>query len=387
MSRNGKVVVAMSGGVDSSVAAAILRDQGYECIGVFLRVGVEHPEPVSACAAGDRPARRAFKHGCCSANDAQDARAVAGRLGIPFYALNFQDEFQHIIDYFVDEYAAARTPNPCVQCNIQVKFGKLMQYADLVEAEFVATGHYARILRRDGNVRLARSLNHAKDQSYVLFGIRRSDLSRCLFPVGNVSDKRLVRSVAADLGLMVHDKPDSQEICFVPDGDYAALVRARRPDAVQPGLIRDAAGLALAPHNGLLHFTIGQRRGLGFAGGRPLYVTRLDVLTNTVTVDDRSGLLASGLIADRLNWLSDAPVGPTPCSIKIRHMHDAAPGRISCLDAPAGAVRVDFHVPQTAVTPGQAAVFYEDDLLLGGGWILRALEAPQPSHAGDDLRI
>ena len=377
----------MSGGVDSSVAAARLKDSGYDCVGVFLRVGAEPPEP-EVCALDDpqpQPRRR-LKHGCCSATDALDARLIAGKLGMPFYALNFKDDFDRIIDYFVDEYAQARTPNPCVMCNIHVKFGKLFEYADLLDAEFVATGHYARVLHVGGAARLARSLNRDKDQSYVLFGIRRNHLPRCLFPIGEITDKAEVRATAASLGLSTHDKPDSQEICFVPDQDYKRLVRERRPATNQPGEVRDASGAVIGQHDGVVNFTIGQRKGLGIAAGRPIYVTRLDVLNNVVEVGDRDALLHSGLVADQLNWLTDPPRGPTPCEIKIRHMHTPAPGVMEC-GTPAGAasdsssdaaiapttITAQFDTPQSAVTPGQAAVFYDDDLVIAGGWIREAL--------------
>jgi tRNA-specific 2-thiouridylase len=378
MSRNGKVIVAMSGGVDSAVTACLLREQGYECVGVFMRVGTPAPEP-EACTVADATAPpRRLKHGCCSASDAQDARAVAGRLGIPFYALNFEADFDRIIGYFVDEYAQARTPNPCVMCNIHLKFGKLLRYADMLEAEFVATGHYARILRDGPAPRLARSRNHDKDQSYVLFGIRRADLPRCLFPLGEMTDKQLVRDTAARLGLPVHDKPDSQEICFVPDNDYKELVRRRRPETQQPGEVRDTSGNVLGRHDGIVNFTIGQRRGLGIAAGRPIYVTRLNVLENTVTVGEKTDLASAGLLADDVNWLVDPPRPgtPGPAATKIRHTHVPAPGTLSrCED---GSVHVAFDVPQMAVTPGQAAVFYDAaDIVLGGGWIRAALPAAQ----------
>lgn len=442
MSRNGKVIVAMSGGVDSSVAACLLKDQGYDCVGVFMRVGratsepaTSEPEaqarvPSSEPAAQARtpssepaaPARtqtppRSFKHGCCSATDAIDARAIAGRLGIPFYALNFEHEFDRIIDYFIDEYAAARTPNPCVMCNIQLKFGKLLEYADMLDAEFVATGHYARIVRDPdvGVCRLARSRNLAKDQSYVLFGIRRQDLPRCLFPLGDIEDKAEVRRIAAELGLRVHDKPDSQEICFVPDNDYKQLLKQRRPEIFRPGEVRDASGVVLGAHAGVASFTIGQRRGLGIAAGEPIYVTRLDVLNNVVTVGPREDLLSPGLIADQINWLTDPPPesrsrlesdssatmksqisnlksqisnlkshgtaglesGSLPpaamrAEIKIRYMHTPAPGSICILES--GDIETSFNEPQSAVTPGQAAVFYNDaGVVLAGGWIRTAL--------------
>jgi tRNA-specific 2-thiouridylase len=376
MSRNGKVIVAMSGGVDSSVAAVRLREQGYECIGVFLRVGAE-PVETPTCTLpqpGEQPRR--LKHGCCSATDALDARLIAGKLGIPFYALNFRHDFERIIDYFADEYASARTPNPCVMCNIHVKFGRLFEYADLMDAEFIATGHYARTIERDGRKCLARAVNRAKDQSYVLFGMSRDAVARCLFPLGDVADKAEVRAAAEALGLHTHDKPDSQEICFVPDQNYARLVRTRRPDAVRPGEIVDQEGRVLGHHDGLMRFTIGQRRRLGFAAGRPLYVTRLDVLNNRVVVGDASDVLHVGLIAGDVNWLTDPPAGSIRCDAKIRHMHTAAPATLTIDRATdSRQVRVEFDTPQSAVTPGQAAVFYDGDVVLGGGWIRESLSA------------
>jgi tRNA-specific 2-thiouridylase len=417
MSRSGKVLVAMSGGVDSSVAACLLREQGYECIGVFMRVGAAgHTDAfANSSAAVQTPpaapnppnaATRRLKHGCCSVADALDARTVASRLGIPFYVLNFEADFARIVDYFVDEYARGRTPNPCIQCNIQLKFGKLLAYADLLDAEFVATGHYARILRRDGQPCLARAVNHAKDQSYVLFGVERRHLGRFAFPLGEIGDKSDVRRMAASLGLAVHDKPDSQEICFVPDQDYKSLVRARRPHTRRAGEIVDASGRVLAQHDGVANFTIGQRRGLGFAAGQPVYVTRLDVLENRVTVGPQEALRSAGLCAHNVNWLVEPPPAAEwrPAEIKIRHMHTAAAGEIcrqiglvatdATEDAALGSAAVGvpcdmsperlatpaaaaverasarFETPQLAVTPGQAAVFYgADDIVLGGGWI------------------
>jgi tRNA-specific 2-thiouridylase len=400
MSRNGKVIVAMSGGVDSSVAACLLKEQGYECVGVFMRVGVHDPRPRQANALeidGDEHGRhgratrgrhsratrgrhsrathdcatgqRRLRHGCCSAADAIDARGIAGRLDIPFYVLNFERDFDRIIDYFVDEYCRARTPNPCIMCNIRLKFGKLLRYADALNADFVATGHYARILRQDGRARLARSVNQAKDQSYALFGIRRDDLPRCLFPLGEIADKAEVRRIAARLGLPVSDKPESQEICFIPSGDYRRLVQERRPGTRQSGEVRDAGGNLLGAHEGVASYTVGQRRGLGIAVGKPVYVTRLDVTTNTVTVGPREELLSGGLVADQVNWLTDRPpVGQwCPAEIKIRHMHRPAAGRIRV--GRDGEVEAAFDEAQPAVTPGQAAVFYDGDLVLGGGWI------------------
>ena len=355
----------MSGGVDSSVAACLLKEQGYECVGVFMRVGVEGTE-----GHGDIGTEGGLRRGCCSVEDAIDARAIAGRLGIPLYVLNFQRQFDEIIEYFVDEYGRARTPNPCIMCNTRLKFGELLRYADMMDAEFVATGHYARIVQRGGHACLARSANPRKDQSYVLFGIRRSDLGRCLFPLGEIAEKATVRRIAADLGLRVHDKPESQEICFVPGNDYKELLRQRRPETQRPGEVRDAAGNLLGTHDGIANYTIGQRRGLGIATGEPAYVTRLDLQSNTVTLGSREDLLSPGLIADGVNWLTDAPAAGDvqPASIKIRHMHTPAPGSIVLRES--GAVEATFEQPQSAVTPGQAAVFYDDEIVLGGGWIV-----------------
>jgi tRNA-specific 2-thiouridylase len=369
MSRNGKVIVAMSGGVDSSVAASLLREQGYECVGVFLRVGAAAEAAPRPTALPMAPSRR-LKHGCCSVEDALDARVVAGKLGMPFYVLNFEADFGRIVDYFVDEYARARTPNPCIHCNTDLKFGKLLRYADMLDAEFVATGHYARVLRDGGVARLARGRNPAKDQSYVLFGMARAALARCLFPVGEIDDKAVVRQIAAELGLKVHDKPDSQEICFVPDNDYKRLVRSRRPETQRPGEVRDAAGNVVGRHDGVANYTIGQRRGLGIAAGHPIYVTHLDAATNTVVVGDKADVLQSGLVARAANWLVDVPErgAAHPATIKIRHQHTPAAGRFEVIDE--GGFRATFDTPQPAVTPGQAAVLYDDDgVVLGGGWI------------------
>jgi len=416
MSRNGRVIVAMSGGVDSSAAAALLKEQGYDCVGVFMRVGVEAPEAAETCTPLPPEGRR-LKHGCCSASNAADARRVAGLLGIPFYALNFRDDFERIIDYFVDEYGRARTPNPCIRCNIELKFGKLLRYADAMGAEFVATGHYARVLSgtvggagilpaipggvgvspggvgvSPANCVLARARHLAKDQSYVLFGIRRDHLPRCLFPVGELADKSEVRRVAASLGLPVHDKPDSQEICFVPDQDYKALLRQRRPAMQRPGDVLDRGGRVVGRHEGVANYTIGQRRGTGLALGFPVYVTQLDAAANTVTVGEKADLLSPGLTANGFNWLIEPPLEDVwrAAHVKIRHMHEAAPGRFRrLLD---GRVEVRFDEPQSAVTPGQAAVLYQvgvgvspggvgvspASIVLGGGWIVGSTAVEPP---------
>jgi tRNA-specific 2-thiouridylase len=362
----------MSGGVDSSVAACLLREQGYEVTGLFMRTGVS--EPAEPSCAFEKPGREAGQlageeprhRGCCSAADASDARSVAGRLGIPFFALNFKDEFDRIIDYFADEYEHGRTPNPCVMCNEHLKFGRLAEYGRAVGADFVATGHYARIERHDGGCRLLRSVDLVKDQSYVLFGIGREMLAHTLFPIGGMT-KAEVRDHARRFGLPLSDKPESQDICFVPDRDYARVVRERRPEAFRPGVIQDTEGKPLGRHEGIPNFTIGQRRGLGVAMGLPVYVTRIDPETGTVTIGTREHLESGELVASRVLWLIHPPAAPFHADVKIRYSHRAAPARVERLGPER--VRVRFDQPQSAITPGQAAVLYDGDTVLGGGWI------------------
>jgi tRNA-specific 2-thiouridylase len=351
-----RVVLAMSGGVDSSVAAYLLQQQNYEVVGLFMRTGVHS-------SADDTPAR---KKGCCSALDAGDARRVADRLDIPFYALDFERDFNRIIDYFADEYLAGRTPNPCVVCNNWLKFGKLWSYGKQLGADYIATGHYAQVVARDGDSELHRGVDPEKDQSYVLFGIRRSILPHLLFPIGGYR-KEQVREIARSAGLGVSDKPDSVEICFVPEGDHGALIRQRRPELATAGQIVDRAGHVLAEHEGIENFTIGQRKGLGFAAGQRRYVLQILPEAHQVVVGNREELLATGLIASRVNWLRETPTQPVACTAKIRYRHLAAPARLRVL--PEGGARVEFTEPQSAITPGQAVVFYDGPRVLGGGWI------------------
>jgi tRNA-uridine 2-sulfurtransferase len=370
-SGKGKVVVAMSGGVDSSVAACVLREQGYEVIGLFMRTGIEVPEEVAArpekkaVADSSVPKQRPFR-GCCSVADATDARGVAGRLGIPFYALNFKEPFGRIVDYFIDEYARGRTPNPCILCNDQLKFGRLAEYGRAADADFIATGHYARIENRRGEFRLCRGLDRSKDQSYVLFGIDLQILPRVVFPIGGMT-KSEVRQYAQEHGLPLFDKPESQDICFVPDRDYTRLIRERRPEAFQPGPIVDRTGREVGRHEGIVNFTIGQRRGLHVAMGTPVYVTRIDPATKTVTIGPREDLARDSLEGSQVRWLVEPPAGPLEADVQIRYAHTAAPAVIELTGA--DRVRVRFRDPQYAVTPGQAAVFYKGDEVLGGGWI------------------
>lgn len=381
MSHRPRVLVAMSGGVDSSVAAALLLERGYEVAGVFMRLGSENvapsPQEVASESAGvsggfSLPVWNqvtSHRQGCCSQVDAHDARDAAARLGIPFYVLNFADDFARLVEYFVDEYAAARTPNPCIRCNQWLKFGRLAAYAEAIQADFIATGHYARLDRHsDGRVRLRRAVDRAKDQSYVLFGLSPAILARVLLPIGDLP-KDEVRGYARRLGLALHDKPESQDICFVPGRNYADLVRRRRPGALQPGEIRHVDGRLLGRHSGLAAFTIGQRRGLRVAAKEPLYVVDLDPATQTVTVGERNSVFRDTVYAKDVSWINPPSASRFRAELQIRYHHLAAPAEVT-LSADA-TLRGHFDEPQAAVTPGQGLVVYAGDEVLGGGWITR----------------
>jgi tRNA-specific 2-thiouridylase len=391
MSTKKKVVVAMSGGVDSSVAAALLQRAGYDCVGVFMRLGND-PADLSdneleeiACSPEKREkhleelrsrkqeARSSHKQGCCSSSDAADARYVAGLLDIPFYALNFQHDFSGIIDYFVREYNAGRTPNPCVRCNEYLKFGKLSRYAKAIGAEYVATGHYARVGRDPvtGEPMLLRGLDGRKDQSYVLFGVPRGEIGHMLLPIGEM-EKSAVREMARELGLPVFNKPDSQEICFVPDNDYARLVAKKTPDRVKAGAFVDASGKVVGEHAGHQHFTIGQRKGVGLAFGYPIYVTGIDAEKNTVTVGGKEALLHRRLAAREVNWIVGDGRGPAEavrCRAKVRYNSEPVPA--TAVMSGEDELTVLFEEPVLAITPGQAVVCYSEsgERVLGGGWI------------------
>ena len=364
-----RVVLAMSGGVDSSAAAWLLQQQGHEVIGLFMRSGV-HQE--AACELPVLDSDSSHRQGCCSAADAADARRVADSLDIPFHALNFQDAFGRIQDYFADEYLAGRTPNPCVMCNNWLKFGRLWDFAQQVGATHVASGHYARVVPVPGSDRLAlmRGRDDGKDQSYVLFGIDPALLAHVLFPVGDAS-KSEIRETAERAGLRVFDKPDSQEICFVPDNDYAGFLRRHRGELDTAGEVVDTAGTVVGQHQGYERFTVGQRRGLGIAFGEPRYVVAIEPESHRVVVGEREDLARASLEADRLNWLVDGHDSPddTPlrCTAQIRYRHQAAPATVETIGA--DRARVTFDEPQYGVAPGQAVVFYDDDRVLGGGWI------------------
>ena len=368
-----RVVLAMSGGVDSSVAAHLLLDAGHEVIGVFMRHG---EQSISACSIdGSRENspllpvlnnRPDHKQGCCSASDADDARRVASRLSIPFYALNLQAEFRGIVDYFVDEYSTGRTPNPCVMCNNRIKFGKLFDYADSVQAEFVATGHYARIETIDGQRHLLRGIDPKKDQSYVLFGVRPDLLNRMMLPVGKF-EKPIIREMAAQLGMNVADKKDSQEICFVTSGHHGDFVRQRRQELDTSGEIVTSDGTVVGHHPGIEGFTIGQRKKLGVAMGEPFFVIRIEPDTRRVVIGLKHELGRTSLSGNQTNWLVPVPTGPFRCLAQIRY--NSAPALATAEGLGDRRLTVEFDEPQLGVAPGQAVVIYDGDRVMGGGWI------------------
>ncbi len=366
MSRKPVVAVAMSGGVDSSVAAALLVKQGYEVVGITLQIWQEsQTDPRHA--------------GCCSLGAVVDARRVARLLGIPHYVLNFRQQFaQTVIADFIEEYRRGRTPNPCVQCNRYVKFDAFLQKADEVGAQYIATGHYARVRydEKSGRWLLLRAVNREKDQSYVLYPITQVQLARTLFPLGDLPSKTETRALARELGLPVADKPDSQEICFVAEaGGYRAFLQKRVPDTVRPGEIRDIHGNVLGTHPGIAFFTIGQRRGLGISGHRePLYVVDIDPQNNVVIVGPEEKLYCRRFLVEDVNWIAiDRLTKPLAVEARIRYNMAEAPATIFPVEEER-CVEVEFEKPQRAVTPGQAAVFTRGDVVIGGGTIARRLE-------------
>lgn len=363
-----RVVVAMSGGVDSSVAAALLVEAGYDCVGVFMRQAPPSL-PAPALPVIDPPARPGHQ-GCCSAADALDARRVADRLGIPLYALDLTADFDRIIADFAAEYGRGRTPHPCVRCNSWLKFGRLFDHADAIGAAFVATGHYARLERRpDGTPVLRRGLDAARDQSYVLFDVRHDRLARMLLPVGGLA-KAEVRARATALGLATADKPDSQEICFVAPGEHARLV-AHRLGGSRAGDIVDMQGRRLGRHPGIEHFTVGQRQGLGLATGSRLFVVRIEADSHRVVVGPREEVPEAELVAGGASWLEAPPQRTFACQVQCRAQRAPAPAIVTLLED--GMFRARFSGgPDESpgpISPGQPAVCYSDDRLLGGGWI------------------
>jgi tRNA-specific 2-thiouridylase len=351
-----RIVVAMSGGVDSSVAAALLAEQGHDVIGLSMQLYDQR--------SGDQT-----WGSCCTLDDLHDARRVAVAIGFPHYIVNFEQQFREtVISNFVREYASGRTPIPCAHCNSDLKFSTLLDRARGLGAEHVATGHYARVEQNDGGRwRLKRSADPDKDQSYFLFSLTQDQLARAVFPVGSLA-KPQVREEARRLGLVVADKPDSQEICFIPDGDYASFVARKAPEVERGGAIVAEDGRTLGTHGGVHRFTIGQRKGIGISSTIPLYVVKIDADSGTVMVGPRQSLEQNRLTASEVNWIAiDAPASPVRVSAQIRHRHTPAAGSVRAL--PDGRAEMIFDEPQPAITPGQAVVFYDADAVVGGGWI------------------
>ena len=354
-----RIVIAMSGGVDSTVAAALLVEQGHDVIGLSMQLY-------------DQRGGEAAFGSCCTLDDLHDARRAAHALGIPHYIVNFERPFaEHVIANFVGEYLAGRTPIPCAHCNSDVKFATLLERTEALGATHLATGHYARVDRDEatGRVVLRRGRDTQKDQAYFLFSLTQAQLARAVFPVGDLT-KPEVREHARRRGLLVAEKPDSHEICFVPDGDYAAFVERASGGATREtaGVITDTAGHVLGTHDGIHRFTIGQRKGLRLSVGRPLFVTEIRPQTSTVVVGPREALERTTFTVGQVNWISgEVPAGPVRADVQIRHRHAAAPATIDIVSA--DRVEVRYDAPQSAVTPGQAAVFFDGDVVMGGGWI------------------
>lgn len=364
----GLVALAMSGGVDSSTAATLLQQQGRPIVGLTMQLWNQRRLPQ---IQGDGPAQ----HRCCSLDDVYDAKRVAQHLNFPHYVVNFEQQFEdRVVRPFVDQYLSGRTPIACTNCNTGVKFEPLLRMARQIGAERLATGHYARI-RHDATAnrwQLLRARDETKDQSYFLWGLTQEQLSRSEFPLGELT-KDQVRALARRVHLPVAEKPESMELCFVPNGNYVQFIQAYSAERgvalnKSEGEIVDQDGAVIGRHSGLHNFTVGQRKGLGFAAGKPLYVLSLDPQNNRVIVGDDQSLRTAAFEIENVNWISIAePAQPVRANVKIRHQHPSAPATLTSL--PGNRARVVFDSPQRAVTPGQAAIFYDGDLVLGGGWI------------------
>jgi tRNA-specific 2-thiouridylase len=369
----GMVVAAMSGGVDSAVTAALLHQEGYEVVGITLQIWQEHTDQ--------------GKHGgCCSLGAVEDARRAAAKIGIPHYVLNFRDYFaEKVIDNFVAEYSRGRTPNPCVECNRSVKFDELLRHAEDLGADYLATGHYARIRFNEASGRheLMQACDENKDQSYALYTLTQNQLNKTLMPLGHLSGKDETRRIANELGLAIANKADSQEICFVPKEGYVSFLQEKAPSVVRPGSIVDTGGRVLGSHLGVAFYTIGQRKRLPASTTGPLFVLSLDAETNTIVVGSDEELFKSGLLADNCLWSAISDIadidGPLAVTAKIRYNGTAAPAHISPGEDPRTTVGW-FETPQRAITPGQAVVFYggvgeeAGRIVVGGGTIVRSID-------------
>ena len=351
-----KVLIAMSGGVDSSVAAYLMKQRGCDCVGVTMRLFSNDDIGLSR------------EKSCCSLDDVQDARSVAAKLAIPYYVFNFTGDFKsQVIDRFTRAYACGQTPNPCIDCNRYLKFERLYERAQLMGCDAVVTGHYARIGQENGRFVLKKALDASKDQSYVLYSLTQEQLAHTRLPLGEF-EKTDTRRIAEELGFFNARKPDSQDICFVPDGDYAAFIERATGRTYPEGNFVDEQGNVLGRHRGIIHYTIGQRRGLGIAAETPLYVKRIDPERNEVVLCRDEALYSRALTAKELNWMAfDTPPDSFRASAKIRYRHTEQPCTVTAL--PGGRVAVEFDEPQRAATPGQAVVFYDGDTVLGGGVI------------------
>ncbi|GAE01690.1 tRNA-specific 2-thiouridylase MnmA [Clostridium botulinum B str. Osaka05] len=351
-----KVLVGMSGGVDSSVAAYLLKEQGYEVIGVTMQIWQDDEEFIEK------------EGGCCSLSAVADARRVANKIGIPFYVMNFKDAFKrNVIDYFVDEYMEGRTPNPCIACNKFIKFSSFLDKAMAMGIDYVATGHYAIIEKQKDRHIIRKSEDDKKDQTYALYNLTQFQLERTLMPCGQYK-KSQIREIAKDIGLRVHNKKDSEEICFIPDNDHGRYIKNRFPNKVREGNFVDKQGNVLGKHKGIVYYTIGQRKGLGIAFGKPMYVVDINPFKNEVVLGSIEDLLNTELVAKDINYIPfDTLKEPMEVEAKIRYSQIPSKAIITPIDD--GRVRVNFHEKQRAITKGQSVVFYKDDLLIGGGII------------------
>ncbi|AJA47697.1 tRNA-specific 2-thiouridylase MnmA [Clostridium pasteurianum DSM 525 = ATCC 6013] len=354
---NNRVVVGMSGGVDSSVTAYLLKEQGYEVIGVTMQVWPEDKEYEER------------EGGCCSLSSVEDARRVAHKLGIPFYVMNFKDIFdEKVIQPFIQEYLSGRTPNPCIACNKFIKFDAFLEKAKSLGADYVATGHYAKIYKNDkGRYLIERSKDDKKDQTYVLYNMTQHQLEHTLMPCGDYSKDR-IREIAKEIGLSVHNKKDSEEICFIPDNDHGAYIKRQRPEQVKEGNFVDSNGNILGRHKGIVYYTIGQRKGLGISLGKPVFVKDINILKNEVVLGSEEDIFKKSLIANEVNFISfDKLDSPMKVQAKIRYASKATEATIYPLED--SKIKVTFEKPVRAITKGQSVVFYDGDLLLGGGII------------------